>query len=167
MERALVEFNKSASIADSVWALHGLANTYRALGNNELASACFAKICARRPGDAGLFKEALRAMTESGEYELALAVHGNYAGACSGLIDFYKAYALAYTGKLNEALKMVLDGLDIPDYREGDDTITDLYQYIIRKKAQLEGKEVEGEEIDVPYHLDFRMFYDKHEKHGK
>jgi tetratricopeptide (TPR) repeat protein len=122
------------------------------------AAMCFTKACAMRPYDKGLFKEAMSVIIEAGEYELALTTYALYKGEAAGLIDFYKVYAMAYTGSLDEALDMLIKGLDIPDYREGDDSITEVYQYIIMEKGRLEGKTIRREKIEVPNHLDFRMF---------
>lgn len=161
MERALGSFERSLSITNSVWALHGLANTYRAIGEQAEAASCFAKACAMRPHDTGLFKEALRTIIEAGEYDLAIKTHAIYEGEPSGLIDFFKVYAMAYSGLLDEALDILMKGLDMPDYREGDDSLPELYQYIIYEKSRLEGKILDQKHIDVPKHLDFRMFYKK------
>ena len=158
MERALKAFDQSLLIANSVWAMHGLANTYRAMEEYTKSAKCFAKACEMKPDDEGLFKEAMRTMVEIGEYELALSIHELYQGNPAGLITFFKACALAYTGALDEALEMLMGEIELPDYREGDDSITDLYKYIITQKAQLEGKTIQPECIEVPYHLDFRMF---------
>ena len=159
---ALEEFNKSLSLAESVWAIHGLANTYRVMGSGEKASMCFAKACAMKPSDAGLFKEALRVMAEAVKYELMLSTVSLYSGKPSGLIDFYKAYALAYTDRLEEASELLTADLDIPDYREGDDIITDLYQFVMSRKTSpgdSSGKTIDRQSIEVPPGLDFRMFY--------
>ena len=158
MERALDAFEFSLSLASSPWAMHGLANTYRAFGQPTKAATCFAKACAMKPDDEGLFKEALRTIIESEEYDLALSTYHIYKGKPAGLIDFFKIYAMAHTGLLDEALELLLGNLDIPDYREGDDSITDLYLYIISEKAKLEGKNISPEKIDIPQQIDFRMF---------
>lgn len=159
-ERALAAFNRSLAIAESVWALHGLANTYRVAGDGAKAASCFAKACAMRPDDAGLFKESLRAMAEAGEHELMLLTHGLYSGEACGLLVFYQAYALAYTGRLDDALTLLRDDLDIPDYREGDDAVPELYQYIVLEKARLAGDAAAAQkEIEIPPNLDFRMFH--------
>jgi hypothetical protein len=48
-------------------------------------------------------------------------------------------------------------GLNIPDIREGENSASQLYIYIQQKKAELEGKIIEPDQVVVPFNLDFRM----------
>ena len=77
------------------------------------------------------------------------------------LIQGYYAMALAYTGELEQA-KAILEkdgGLIMNDLREGDDSVTAAYIYIVQQMAKREGKELDAEDVDVPAILDFRMFH--------
>jgi hypothetical protein len=69
-----------------------------------------------------------------------------------------KSFALAYTGKLNEAEKILLEDVsEIPDIREGENSTSQLYMYIQQQKAARQGKILPAKEIKVPFHLDLRM----------
>ena len=69
-----------------------------------------------------------------------------------------KAFALAYTGKLNEAEAILLEDIsEIPDIREGENSTSQLYIYIQQQKAVRQGKILQDNEIKVPFHLDLRM----------
>ena len=74
------------------------------------------------------------------------------------LIKMMKAFALAYTGKLNEAEAILLEDIsEIPDIREGENSTSQLYIYIQQQKAVRQGKVLQDNEIKVPFHLDLRM----------
>ena len=76
----------------------------------------------------------------------------------NGRVKFYKACALAYTGKLDEAEELLCGngGLIINDMREGEITMTDLWSYI-REQRIKRGEPVSPDE-NPPHVLDFRMF---------
>ena len=75
------------------------------------------------------------------------------------LIKFMRAYALAYTGKIDEAEAILLGngGLDIPDIREGENSTSGLYLYIQEQRAKRNGHPFDAKKVDVPFLLDLRM----------
>ena len=75
------------------------------------------------------------------------------------LTKFMHAYALAYTGKIDEAEVILLEngGLDIPDIREGENSTSGLYLYIQEQRAKRNGQPFDAKKVDVPFLLDLRM----------
>jgi hypothetical protein len=74
------------------------------------------------------------------------------------LIKMMKAFALGYTGNLDEAEHILINEIsEIPDIREGENSTSQLYIYIQQEKARKLGKEISAGEVEVPWHLDLRM----------
>ena len=74
------------------------------------------------------------------------------------LLKMMKAFALGYTGNLDEAEHILLNEIsEIPDIREGENSTSQLYIYIQQEKARKLGKEISPGEVEVPWHLDLRM----------
>jgi hypothetical protein len=114
-------------------------------------------------GNLQLAKEAMRLSCLFGEYRTVLCMMDLLSDAhkADPLIQGFYAMALAHTGKLQQA-KEILErdgGLQCDDLREGDDSITSTYLFIIKELAKLEGKVLKDSDICVPEKLDFRMFH--------
>lgn len=75
------------------------------------------------------------------------------------LMKFMHAYALAHTGKIDEAETILLEngGLDIPDIREGENSTSGLYLYIQEEKAKRDNLPFDAKKVNVPFNLDLRM----------
>ena len=75
------------------------------------------------------------------------------------LIKFMQSYALAHTGKIEEAEAILLEngGLDIPDIREGENSTSGLYLFIQQEKAKRSGQPFDPRTAAVPFTLDLRM----------
>jgi len=76
-----------------------------------------------------------------------------------GRIKLYKAFAYLRKGSIEEAEKLVYEdgGLSVPDIREGENSITDLWFEIEEAKAARDGKPFEPDKLQPPAFLDFRM----------
>ena len=67
--------------------------------------------------------------------------------------------ALLYTGRPEEAEAILMEngGLEVPQLREGEGSLSILYQEIQCAKAEKRGEKIAPESVEVPNKLDFRM----------
>ena len=112
-------------------------------------------------GDKSFLKEVFKMLLELEAYDkmLELSFLLDEKILTFPLIKFMKAYALAYTGKIEEAEAILLEngGLDIPDIREGENSTSGLYLYIQEKQAKRNDQPFDAKKADVPFMLDLRM----------
>ena len=76
-------------------------------------------------------------------------------------MKMYLAFALGYSGQLDEAMAILEDGgnyLAVPDIKEGETSLSDLWYYIEEQRAAKAGRPFDREKVSPPYALDFRMF---------
>lgn len=161
-ERAFDAVRRSIAAQENCWNLFALANLFRVTGKKAETLAIMERLTRMRPADASLVKECLKVFIDlGGEPERILRI-------CDGVppelrkkpfLLFCRAFALAYSGKLDEAEAILFEGggLIVPDIREGEISISDLYVHIQRKKAEKEGKILSDKEIKIPFAFDFRM----------
>ena len=141
-----------ALVGDSdAWDLQLKANILRASGRLQASAKVFERAM---QNNVKLTVEAFKTMREAGEYQLIVA-NAEYAKVAP-MAEFLLADALAHTGKLEEAEEL-LAHLDIPDIREGEISVSELYVYIQMQKAAKGGTRLCAEDIDIPYQFDFRM----------
>ncbi len=160
-ERAENLFNRSLAQEETVWVRHALANIYRTTGRRVEALAAMRQALNMCPSDESLAKEVLKTFGEFKDY-------GGMAEIVSLLpeslwdipmIRFFQAAALAHQGQLEsaEAILLCEGGLEIPDIREGENSISELYIFIQQEKARREGRTLVSNEIEVPFKMDLRM----------
>ena len=153
--------DRSMRLKPSCWALYGLSNIERMEGNSETSAMLVMRASLMKPDDVSLAREALKQMQDSGMYAEML----HYAGRLSdevnkeGRIKLYKAFAYLRTGLLAEAEKLIYEdgGLSVPDIREGENSITDLWFELEEAKAKKEGRAFDPKGLRPPANLDFRM----------
>lgn len=157
-EKAL---DRSMQLKPSCWALYGLANIARMEGDNGKSALLAMRASLMKPDNVSLAKEALKQMVDSGLYAEVLHYTGNLSENVNkvGRIKLYKAFAYLRTGSIEEAEKLINEdgGLSVPDIREGENSITDLWFEIEEAKAEREGRTFDPEELQPPANLDFRM----------
>ena len=71
----------------------------------------------------------------------------------------YYTTALLYTGRPEEAEAILMEngGLEVPQLREGEGSLSNLYVAIQCAKAEKQGKTLDPAQVEVPNKLDFRM----------
>lgn len=162
-EEALEAFEKSMALEQSTWGYHGLANVWRVMGDERLSAYLMAKARSLNPSDLALAKETLRFAYEAGEYDLMNSVYDELSAEQrkAPMIKAYHAFALAHTGRPDDALEILEEngGLEIPDLREGDNSLPNEFIFCKQAIAAREGRTLRAEEIEVPEKIDFRMFF--------
>jgi hypothetical protein len=160
-ERAELAACASAARKKTPWNQFALSNIYRVTGRNKEAMELLIHLAEKFPEDFSLVKECLKVLIELD------AVPEEILRICNQLpeevllkpmIKFCHAWGLAHAGCLKEAEEIITrnGGLEIPDIREGENSISELYLYIQKEKAKLNG-EIPDEKIDIPFALDLRM----------
>ena len=160
LERAEKEVVLAGDITQNRYLLHILANIRRLQQRNEEAADLIKSAAMLDLTDASFIKEVLKMLLSLQQYSVMEEIIGNLPAnvAALPLIRMMKSFALAYTGKLDEAEKILLEDVsEIPDIREGENSTSQLYIYIQQQKAARQGKILPAKEIKVPFHLDLRM----------
>jgi len=141
-EAARAAYVRSIEQAPTATALRGLALL---AGDSEEADALFSRAAALDPDDRRLATERLARLHASGRDEELLDLVDRLPERvrAHGRTQLLVAQALAATGRGEEALE-VLDGLEVPDLAEGDDSTSDLWLALRPGEP-------------VPPRLDFRM----------
>ncbi len=149
------EIRESIRFQRNAWNLHALANILR---EKNLPAAEWLPLLREAvglgPEDGYLIKETMKLHIVYKNYAEALAF---YAGLSEKLrqrpmLRYLYADALAHQGEVEKAEAIIMEdgGLDIPDLREGETSISELYIYIQRQKHRTG-------EIEIPYRLDIRL----------
>ena len=161
LERAENEVAKAGEIQNNCYLLHLLANI-RNLQKRfpESADLIFQAGKLERK-DKSFLKEVFKMLLGLGAYDkmLELSTLLDEKILAFPLMKFMRAYALAYTGKIDEAEAILLEngGLDIPDIREGENSTSGLYLYIQEQRAKRNNQPFDAKKVDVPFLLDLRM----------
>lgn len=162
MERALSLAELAYAWQRNPWTTYVLAHLRRLDGQSDRAQTMFAALLGECRDDASLAKDVLRTLVDMGcdGHEL-LALCDLLAPEIQSrpMLQYVRAYALSRIGRLNEAETLLLagGGLEIPDMREGERSVTDLYVHIQVERARREGREIRPSDVKVPQALDIRM----------
>ena len=153
---------ESVALRKNAWNLFALANVYRVTGRTELALNLLEELVSDNPDDSALAKECLKIFVElRGTPDRILAICDKLSSELrkKPLLCFFRAYALAHSGKLEEAEAILTrnGGLEIPDIREGENSISELYLDIQMAKARRQRILLTRDRVRVPFALDLRM----------
>lgn len=161
MDRALATIEHSVKLTDNAWNRHTRGYIYKKIGNARAAAADWEKCISFIPGNASLSKDILKALLEMEDYDTMLRIIARLNPNVQTLpmIRFLHAAALAHTDAIDvaEAIITAGGGLDIPDIREGENSIAELYLYIRRRRAERAGIPYDPESEQVPLIFDYRM----------
>ena len=161
--RAEIYINRSVKAKLTAWNMYALAELERIKGDPALAAKLMVKASALAPNDANLAKMTARVINAVGDYETQLDYTATRPEAIKQLprIKLYRAFALAKTGKAEEASAILTEGgkyLEIPDIQEGEISLSELWYIIEETLAEKAGKPFDRKTAKPPYELDFRMF---------
>ena len=160
LERAEKEVSLAGDVMQNRYLLHLLANIRRLQQRNDEAADLIKTAAMLNLSDVSFIKEVLKMLLNLQKHEIMAEIIGKLPenAAALPLIKMMNAFALAYTGKPDEAEKILLEDVsEIPDIREGENSTSQLYIYIQQQKAIQQGKTLYASEVNVPFHLDLRM----------
>ena len=153
--QALPALRRAADLCANGPVLYALAEALALRGETKEAAACAVKSCRLFGGDLSVAKETMRLLVSLEESRLALALFDGLPENVQAdeRIQFWKAYALVYLGRFDEALAILLrPGYIITDFREGEASINKLWKEIIRRSGRTD--------IMMPEHLNFNAIND-------
>lgn len=160
-ERALAAIAEADKFDCNAWVLQARSNILRAAGHPVEAWLPPLLAAARREPDVYLVKEAMKLAVVHRRYVEALAFYDGISESLQKrpMLRFLRAVALAHTGNLAAAESIILDGggLDLPDLREGETSIAELYVFIQTETAAKKGICLDPGAVEVPFALDLRM----------
>lgn len=154
------EFCDSLQILDNPWSHYGIFACGYNSGKSREYLDHLKIMLEMLPEDLSAVREAFKYICQSGEYAYLISVYDKLASPVKedGRVRFYLADAYAKSGHTDKAEAILYEngGLIVPDIREGETTITDLWEFIERAKAGDESKLPEP-----PKFLNFRMSSDE------
>lgn len=168
-EEAKTLLRRSIALRKSPWALFGLACAARAQGDRFTAADAAVKAYQLRPGDASLAKEALHFLTDAGFSNDVLRLAASLPAEILSLerVKLYVAFANVRSrrGDPETAQKLLreIGESGVPDIREGENSVTDLWFELQQAKAERDGNPFDREHARPPKELEFRMFVSKYD----
>ncbi len=120
------------------------------------------------PDDASLAKIAAKALNRAGDFSTQMLFTAGLKEELRRLprIRLYRAFAAAQTGQLDLAEKILWEdgGLSVPDIREGEVSLSEMWFMIEEAKAAREGRTFDRKKARVPHIFDFRMNVARYEE---
>lgn len=160
-ERAESTLKQSLQANDTPWALYALANVYRMTNRTKQAAYTMAKAVARQNNDETLAKETLLTFSEIEDFQGLATTYKLLSAELQKIPYCVMLYtrALVKLGQLDEAENLLLGdgGLHVPDIREGENSMSDLYIAIQVGKAKRLGITLDPKSVKVPAIFDYRM----------
>ncbi len=158
---AKAALERSMGLTPSAWALYGLAQLARLDGREEDAAMLCLRASLMKPEDVSLAREAARTLCDAKLYG-RLAQYARQLPAdvaAQPRIRLYLAVSYVNLGRIGEAEALLYadGGIQIPDIREGEISVTELWYVIEEAKAAREGKTFDRESAVPPLLFDFRM----------
>lgn len=167
LEPAQQAWERSLSLERSAWALRNLAVMAQHGGERGRAADLWLEAHELLPGQVQLAAECAQALLADGRAERALRMYEAAPARVRGCprLQFLKARAELMLGRLDAVEQFLTGGLELPDNREGEVSLTDLWFELHEKRlAESEGTavtEAVRQRVRVqfrpPEHIDFRM----------
>ncbi len=160
-ERAAAAIRDGLQIRRNAWLLHALSNILRRAGEPDQVWLPPLVEAARMEPDPYLVKETMKLLVVHHRYREALefvaALPENLQRR--PMLQFLRADALAHTGQTDAAEAIILadGGLELPDLREGETSISELYLFLQQEKARWDGRAFDPNRVQIPFRLDLRM----------
>ncbi|MBQ8474449.1 MAG: DUF5107 domain-containing protein [Clostridia bacterium] len=168
LQEAYERIDRSYKLCPSPWALHALANFKRLLGDAGSAAALCAKAARMKLDDASLAKEAMELLVIADKNEEAIELAAEFPEEISsiGRVKIYITKAHVNLGHVEEAEETLCGngGIVLPDIREGELIITDLYLRILENKAKRDGVPFDRATAVVPPKFDYRQCETTHRR---
>lgn len=160
-EKARMMFERSLSLSRNAFNQYAMAQLL-VRGGDFCAAASFAAAALEcRPEDASLAKECLSILLKAGQYEQVIRHTASLPQDIGqlGRIQLTHALAQLERGNIEQAQEILHQngGLIVPDIREGENSVTDLWFRIEQANAERDGKVFNPVDAVPPRQLDFRM----------
>ena len=163
-----IELEKSQAIKNSPWAEYGKCVVKRVIGDAENACLHILNAAKMKPDDISIAKEAMEILVGAGKdreaIDLALSMPENVRSV--GRVRLYTTMAHIHLGHIEEAEAVLNEngGLVIPDIREGETLITELWFLIEEAKAKRDGRDFDRNTAKVPPIFDYRQCSTTHRR---
>ncbi len=164
--RAEYYIGRSLAARKTAWGLYAKAELQRLLGDDASAAALMVQAADLVPEDGSLAKAAAGYLHQIRDYAALARFAASRIEAVRALprLRLFAAFAEAMLGRYRSAENMLRpDGqwLEVPDIREGEVSLSDLWYIIEEGKAKEENRPYDRSQHSPPYALDFRMFATK------
>ncbi len=161
--RAEIYIGRSLNAKKTAWGMYAQAELIRVKGDAKKAAAMMAEAADLAPENVSLARATAKLMKECAMWQELTEFTATRSAEVQAepRMKMYLAFALGYSGKLDEAMAILEDGgkyLEVPDIKEGETSLSDLWFYIEEQRAAKEGRSFDKEKVSPPYELDFRMF---------
>jgi len=161
-ERAEAHSKKALALCRNAWTLHQYAMILAELFDRKDEAADLLTDAALTPdADGYLIKDTLKCLTKWEKNELAVKVVENLreSDRKRPMVRFLYASALAGLKRYEKAEALLLEngGLDVPDVREGERSLTGLWIKVREELLKQAGKDPAEAQKNIPYILDYRM----------
>ncbi|MBR2329277.1 MAG: hypothetical protein IKA58_05295, partial [Clostridia bacterium] len=163
-----IELEKSQAIKPSAWAEYGKCVVKRVIGDSENACLHVKNAAQMLPHDISIAKEAMEILVGAGKdleaIELAASMPEEVRSI--GRVRLYTTMAHIHLGHIEEAEAVLWEngGLILPDIREGETIITELWLLIEEAKAKRDGTEFDRNSAKVPPIFDYRQCSTTHRR---
>jgi len=159
---------KSYEMKPSAWALYGQSIVKKVIGDRENCALLIRDAAKMLPNDISLAKEAMECLIAAEMYEEAMHLSDSMPEKvrANGRVRLYKTLAHIHLGDI-EVAEAVLNengGLILPDIREGETIITELWFLIEEAKAKRDGREFDRNTANVPPIFDYRQCSTEHRR---
>ena len=160
-EQAETALDISCSLCPNAWNTYAMAELYRVLGQDVCSAQTMLAAYRMAPEDDSLCKKTASALAKAKLWD-------SLAAFCDALNDrqkqlprvrLYRAVSAEKRDDLEQAEAILLEngGLEIPDIKEGEISITELWIDIEQKKAARRGEAFDRKTARPPMKFDFRM----------
>lgn len=160
-EEALNMYRKSVALRESPWGYYGMALAYYFLKEDPSAIYAMEQALELCRDDITLARDYCKMMNALGNYDNIRRIYNTLGEKVrkDPKIRYFYANASCRCGDIETAEEIIYanGGLQIPDMREGEESLTDLWFAIERAKAEKDGKEFDAAHAKPPAFLDFRM----------
>lgn len=171
LQDAWEELEASMELSPSCWAKYGMAQVKRVFGDEKSAAVLCAEASRMNLSDASLAKEALELSVNNGLDKEAIELASELPQSVLdiGRVQTYITLAHIHLGHIEEAEAVFYanGGIVLPDIREGELIITQMYLLIEELKAKRDGRDFDSKTADVPPKYDYRQCSTERRRAGR
>ena len=160
-ERAEHYLERSCALNSNAWNTYAIAELYRVKGDIRRAALTMVAAARMAPQDDSLCKMTAMTLSKAGLSDVLEEFIKELNDAQKNIprIKLYRAIEAERSGDLDLSSELLFGngGLVIPDFMEGEVSVTELWYNLSEKLAKRDGKPFEREKAIPPFMFDFRM----------